>query len=359
MKILYSTFGLVLLAIVAVVLLISSDRTVSASSGSVTFSHATHKDQECTTCHAAASSRLASDNLLPAPETCTACHDAKDVRGFFGLAENAALTTAPASHDRKLLFSHQDHAKFKGLDCLGCHAGVTRDAEAIPTMETCYACHNNGAGEPHSNTVAFSTVTATNACEACHTTLAGLTPKNHRIGNFRRVHGQLVSLGGPSSSCGMCHSDNFCQTCHTPTNGITLLEGRSTDARMKNAYVEGWPRNEKIDDAKMLSGHLVHPLTYRYTHGFDARAKSTRCETCHEPATFCTPCHRNGYDIAGIRIVPQSHRLAGFVTVRGPESMNRHGRLAKQDMESCATCHEVDGGDPVCVKCHQGGRSDD
>lgn len=362
MKRVYFSMAVILVGIVIGATLLTSDTPVSAASGSVTFSHATHKDLDCSTCHDAAKSSAASDNLLPAPEACVACHDQKDVRSFYDLTENASLSArSVASKDRHLLFSHAGHLVMKGMECKTCHVDILKDGGATyPPMETCSVCHDNGEGsESHVAPATFAVRTATNTCEACHTTLSGLMPKNHRISNFQRVHGQLISLGGPVSSCGMCHSENFCQSCHVPTNLVPPVSGRGTSDKMKNATVEGWPRAEKMDDAKVLTGQAMHPLTYRYTHGIDARAKTTRCETCHESATFCTPCHQNGYDISGVRILPQSHRLAGFVSITGGKAMNRHGRLAKQDMESCATCHEVDGGDPLCVKCHQGGPIND
>ena len=67
-------------------------------------------------------------------------------------------------------------------------------------------------------------------------------------------------------------------------------------------YLDMYPRGEKMDDGKLMTVQSVHSLTYRYTHGFDARAQSMHCERCHEPETFCQPCHQNGYDGNGARI---------------------------------------------------------
>jgi hypothetical protein len=152
-------------------------------------------------------------------------------------------------------------------------------------------------------------------------------------------------IGEADRNCAVCHSTSFCQECHTPTN----------DAASGGAYINAWPRGEKMDDGDLLTVQKVHSLTYRYTHGFDARAQSSRCATCHDHDSFCTPCHRGGYDATGVRIVPQSHQMAGFATVGGGEALNRHGKLAKRDIENCVTCHDVDGADPLCAVCHSSG----
>jgi hypothetical protein len=162
------------------------------------------------------------------------------------------------------------------------------------------------------------------------------------------MHGRWADKGDDETSCGACHAPAFCAGCHEPTNDVPA---RSSTAW----YQSAWPRGERMDDAAELTVQQVHSLTYRYTHGFDARAQSTRCATCHDADRFCTPCHRNGYDATGTRIVPQSHQLAGFASAGGGKALNRHAKLAEMDIERCATCHNIDGGDPVCAVCHSTG----
>lgn len=335
-------------------LLLTSPRGLTADSG-ITFSHALHKDAvECATCHPAAESALATDNLLPAPSVCADCHDEADVRGYYSLDDGVDLATyAVPVKDHKLYFSHADHSGTLGMTCLECHVGITEDeGEGVPSMDLCYRCHNNAdvsAPIVRSTADAPKTMLATNQCEACHTTLAGLHPENHRVPNFIQEHGKFAMNGEADRDCAVCHSQSFCQECHTPTNAAP---GEITD---DNFYVNGWPRGEKIDDERALTVQKAHPLGYAYTHGFDARAKSVRCETCHEQESFCAPCHETGYDATGMRIVPQSHQLAGFALVGGGAAQNRHGKMAIMDIESCVTCHNVEGGDPVCAACHSTG----
>lgn len=347
--------SLLLAAVVCMALVLGPTRDLAAGDDDVTFSHATHKDQvECATCHPAAESELATDNLLPKPSMCIDCHDEADVRGYWSLDESVDLATyVRPVKDERLLFSHKNHTGALEMGCVECHVGIEEDvAEAVPSMSLCARCHNNAdATAPIVASAAKypRVISATNQCEACHTTLAGLHPKNHRVPNFMQEHGKFAMNGEADRDCAVCHSQSFCQECHTPTN---VAPGETTNDVM---FIDGWPRGEKIDDARVLTVQKAHPLGYSYTHGFDARAKSTRCETCHEQESFCAPCHETGFDAAGVRIVPQSHQLAGFVLVGGGAANNRHGKLAVMDLESCVTCHNVEGGDPVCAACHSTG----
>ncbi|MBR9977673.1 MAG: cytochrome c3 family protein [Bacteroidetes bacterium] len=337
-----------------IALLLSVPEPVAADNG-VLFSHTLHNDlADCATCHEARGSEDATDNLLPAPTVCLDCHDTEDVQVYYSLDESASLDTyvLPIS-DRRLYFSHKLHADGLEMECVQCHIGITDEvATTMPSMQMCYHCHNNADESAPIQKIAgvdAPVISATNQCEACHTTLAGLHPENHRVANFIQNHGKFAMNGEADRDCAVCHSQSFCQECHTPSNDVPA--GVTSD----RFYIDAYPRGEKIDDAHQLTVQKAHPLGYLYTHGFDARAKSTRCETCHEQESFCTPCHQNGYDASGVRIVPQSHQLAGFATVGGGAAMNRHGRLARMDMESCVTCHNVEGGDPVCAACHSTG----
>lgn len=336
-------------------LLTTTPGSVRAGDGTVLFSHATHKDlAECATCHEAAKSESARDNLLPKAEICATCHDAKDVRTYWSLGDDADLaTTGITAKDKELIFAHAPHLANGGMQCTQCHTGIASDGAAYPTMETCAGCHNGLENlppiVPTVGTASSQPFFAGNACESCHTTLVGLMPQNHRTALFSRLHGKTAMNGEADRECGVCHSQSFCQECHTPTNDVPA--GVAAD----RFYLDSWPRARSMDDSRMLTVQTAHSLTYRYTHGFDARAQSSRCATCHDAETFCTPCHRNGYDATGTRIVPQSHQLAGFASVTGGKAMNRHAKLAEMDIAACATCHEVDAGDPVCAICHSTG----
>ncbi len=351
MKKMYLLVALILCTAVVGAILTTSPSGVVAGDGSVVFSHKTHKDlAECTACHGAATSEAAGDNLLPAPSVCSDCHEEADIRGYWSLNENADLSASVLQvKDRRLIFSHKQHVEMN-MVCGVCHGGiVAEETSALPSMDICSRCHNDADATTlikRGNEDLGRVISAGRRCESCHTTLAGLYPQNHLTADFTANHGKLAMNGEASRECSSCHSQSFCQECHSPSNNVPL--GVEPD----RFYIEGSPRGEKTDRPEVLTVQRAHPLTYRYTHGFEARAKSSRCETCHEQESFCQPCHSNGYDATGVRIVPQSHQFAGFATVGGGKAMNRHGKLAEMDIESCATCHNIDGEDPICAACH-------
>jgi ssDNA-binding Zn-finger/Zn-ribbon topoisomerase 1 len=355
-KLIYGFLSVMLAGFVLAAVVSTDPAPVKAVDGSITFSHEKHKDlAECSTCHAAAAESVsASDNLRPKAEVCASCHEAADVRKYWNLAADAVLenTSLPA-RDHKLIFSHKFHTTKAGMNCQSCHGAVlASEGSGLPSMETCANCHNNAnkiAPIIKNASEEAKSIPATGQCEACHTSLAGMMPKNHRGSNWRQLHGKLADDGSADRECATCHSAGFCQSCHTPTNDVSVP--RTAD----KYYLDAHPLGEKMDDGRLLTVQQVHSLTYRYTHGFDARAQSSRCATCHETESFCVSCHENGYDANGVRVVPQSHLLSGFVTIGGSSAMNRHGKMAEMDLEACATCHHVEGGDPICAKCHESG----
>ena len=351
----YFILGMALVLAIVGLTISGAPRGAHAKESGIKFSHAVHKSAtECSTCHPAAASTTLSAPILPKPEVCSSCHDAKDVRKFWNLQEADPLDKDYLkSHAKKLIFNHKFHLDSFGAKCETCHFKDKESTEPeLASMFKCIGCHNNGdklSPLTPSKVSVEKRYAATERCEACHTTLAGLIPENHETPMWRKFHGKFAMNGCSERWCQACHSMTFCQECHSPSNNVPALKTKN------EFYLNGDPRGEVMDDGKLLTVQSVHSLTYRYTHGFDARIQSSRCQTCHEPETFCVPCHRGGYDGNGERVVPQSHQLAGFVALGQPKSMNRHAKLAEMDMESCATCHDVDGADPVCAMCHSSG----
>lgn len=195
------------------------------------FSHRRHlalKGISCEDCHySAISSRLASDDNLPKPETCLACHD-----GLHALKhDEGAKAYVFKSPFRTLKFSHQQHlalgnvapalaAAIDGgtylspagpdrnhLDtenaCMACHRGLA-ESEATgaadhPQMADCLVCH--------------TTIDPPFSCELCHTTEAKIKPVSH-TSNFIDVHSNRnAKLDKPA--CKVCHGVGFrCMGCH-------------------------------------------------------------------------------------------------------------------------------------------------
>jgi hypothetical protein len=97
----------------------------------------------------------------------------------------------------------------------------------------------------------------------------------------------------------------------------------------------------------------VHELNYRYIHGIDANLKSSECQTCHQVESFCANCHQSelaDFSLGGV--APLSHINPNFTTLGVGTGGGEHAILARRDIESCTSCHDVQGSDPACITCH-------
>jgi hypothetical protein len=113
-----------------------------------------------------------------------------------------------------------------------------------------------------------------------------------------------------------------------------------------NVFVAGkGPKTAAGDQG--LNLETAHALDYIYTHQFEAKAKTSECQSCHETESFCSTCHNQ----SGGGVKPAWHNVAGFQTPKGTGG-GWHAILAKKDMESCASCHDVSGREPKCLECH-------
>lgn len=304
------------------------------------FSHAKHITEAgiaCLDCHGAAkSSKFSSDNLRSNHDNCTPCHE-EQVTNTCGYCHvNPDDIQAAPAVVRDIVFSHEKHVAMPDVECVTCHQGLDGATVAgpknMPTMETCTSCHND--------------VKATSACEACHTNLTTLIPSDHLVADFKREHKKLTRLGALDVSCSTCHTQNFCADCHGAASLVQFGKG--------GLMTDPSPRVPLKDSPKQMVLQSVHSMNYRYTHGIDAKSKATDCYSCHSEQEFCAECHAAGNGVAG-SIKPLSHSFAGFTTFGVGSGGGRHAELAKRDIESCVSCHDVQGADPVCITCHTDG----
>ena len=304
----------------------------------VKFSHKFHIDSaavtECTICHSDVdTSMVASDNLLPTMASCASCHDVEDaeqcVKCHYG--EEYPPFVNP---EREVKFSHQGHVGAQKLDCTTCHKGLEEADYAtdanLPSMETCVTCHDGAK--------------VTNNCESCHLNFATLLPPDHRASGFVRNHKEITRLGGLDAGCQTCHSERYCQDCHLD-GGVKSFgpRDRSSDLR---------PNNRRTDSPKNMTLQSVHELNYRFTHSMDARSKSLDCTSCHSEQTFCATCHEAGGNVTQQNFRPASHSVPGFTTLGKGSGGGLHAEEARRDLESCISCHDVEGRDPTCMTCH-------
>jgi hypothetical protein len=336
----YFIFALLMITAAAIVLAMKKPRNESSPDRAsyLKFSHARHVKEngiECADCHtAAATSKLSGDNLIANHDNCKMCHEDKlsaDCKYCHTTEDIVAIPNPP----RELTFSHEKHAGAQKLKCESCHEGMpeatTATANHLPGMTTCTSCHTEKK-------------ISTN-CETCHKNFTSLIPADHRTGEFRKDHAKRTRLGDENVSCAVCHADQFCQDCHT---GDELRSFGSTRDLMTDP--SHWTSVK--DSPKPLRVQRTHSLNYKYSHGIDVKSRFLDCSTCHDAQTFCAECHEAGGNITQMKFKPASHMKAGFVTIGRGSGGGLHGEMARRDIESCASCHDVHGNDPVCLTCH-------
>lgn len=335
----YAAFGIPILLVGFGALLAPSTGSGEESQKEyIKFSHAKHVTEqglECETCHAsAAQSLVATDKLIGGHESCESCHsdEVANTCDFCHSGDPEAIP--PTAFDRQLSFNHKLHIEDQKVECVRCHSTIAKDETGVvdnfPVMETCTSCHNQS--------------TATNECESCHLNLQTLWPSSHAQTGFKREHGRFVQTGSPDANCQSCHSDASCAQCHDGTNLTMLSKGVATGTIA--------PRILGNDKARPTAKENVHDANYLYTHGIDAKAKLYDCQTCHDSKTFCNDCHSGGTELFGT-VRPSSHNKAGFTLAGGYGSGGgTHATLARRDIQQCQSCHNIDGGDFSCVKCH-------
>ncbi|MHB8337160.1 MAG: cytochrome c3 family protein [Ignavibacteriaceae bacterium] len=315
-----------------------SDPKGIGNKGIIKFSHKVHNgNAACEDCHTAVpKSTSLKDNLMPNHDACSSCHDVTD-KTKCDKCHYDNIYKPLIQKKSELKFNHQFHLDKQKIKCETCHKGVfdvayAEDAvQPYPKMETCYSCHNNKS-------------TASNECISCHTSTADLKPQSHKSGDFLQTH--KFAAREFNANCIMCHDNASCQECHT---GTTMLTGNGTPNDFYQPYS---PTNSK-DGVKQQQITRVHDLNYRFTHGIDAKGKTAECQSCHQINTFCATCHQSkqgDFSLGGIE--PTSHLEPNFMIIGVGSGGGEHATLARRDIESCAACHDVQGGDPTCIQCH-------
>ncbi|MEX2466196.1 MAG: hypothetical protein WD995_04760 [Gemmatimonadota bacterium] len=204
------------------------------------------------------------------------------------------LELPPASAAYPLPESHREerwderHAPVaEAASCNTCH-----------TTEDCRACHVSPAPD---------VVGALPRRADVHAPGVGLTPDapgTHASPFFPEAHGTLAAAD--DGSCATCHTESYCTDCHDAPTGASY-----------------------------------HPSGFVAGHSAAAFGRADECAACHETAAFCRACHlESGFGSVG--------RLGTGYHDAEPIWLLRHGQAARQNLESCASCHEQ----RDCVQCH-------
>jgi hypothetical protein len=290
------------------------------------FEHRAHSLEgiSCTTCHEGISRPDDGDEAkvlhLPGTATCTKCHTRPHDARACGDCHGESHTRAEASLARDhLRFTHAQHVPKVGGQCVPCHAAAGKaDATSLrPPMAECFACHEH------------NDQWRSRECEKCHVDLPAelVRPASHVVheGDFVREHG--VRAASSRDLCATCHSESSCAACH----GVTT---------------PALPWRLSFDRPS-LSG--LHRAGFMARHPEEARSSPGLCVTCHETERFCRECHEKKGQAAVGRFASTPHP-PDWVKARG----GGHGRAARLDPTSCASCHGG-AGEALCVGCHRVG----
>jgi hypothetical protein len=306
--------------------------------GDITFSHKKHTEMEaeCGACHTQITeSKLASDNNYPKEKDCLECHEREKCSICHSDVNNAIhLMPVPTG----LLFSHKAHLESNNeslkearqaranslnkitpfvkngsldqkIDCSICHA-LVKDSTNVadkftPEMRTCRKCHEITQDD----------------CNLCHDNLGDkkFIPASHYIGWLQR-HKLLAAAEG----------EGLCESCHrgklrSPGAAYAVTEAHISEEDTKVCAEchrgDIWP--EAIHDNNRIQ-----------SHGIDAMANQSVCNSCHQREE-CITCHER--------------RGLSFFDVHPAGWQLNHADKARRQLSSCVACHKEED----CLGCHQ------
>ena len=281
------------------------------------FPHRAHvlKGVACTTCHEGMERTNDAALHLPDEAKCLDCHkQPHDPNPCFACHSRPLAREQLLEARKHLIFDHGKHIPHAQGNCMRCHVGVGEGDDRLrPQMATCFKCHDDKQDARQ--------------CDACHKNLEEGTdlPQSHLAhdGDWLRDHGTKAASSG--DMCSTCHTERSCAACHGVTAPIL-------------------PATRRFADPFTAS---VHRAGFASRHSLEARSDPGSCQTCHSPDR-CTACHLDKGIAAGAgRASPHPPGWVGI-------GDNLHGREARRDPASCASCHGG-AGEQLCVQCHKVG----
>jgi hypothetical protein len=341
----------------------------------VTYDHAEHATelaqagdpaQDCASCHIAqGGERMAVADAVQLA-SCWGCHAAADHQVdadcslcHVPLAETAfdrdriAALPVPADHESGD-FLDQEHGRLVtegSARCATCH-----------TRERCASCHVDTEGD-----VIAGFPPAPAGMELPPAVAHYNEPSTHFAGQWLTLHGVDASR----QECATCHTSDDCASCHVQPlpPAIRALPARADveapGVRMAASapgshesafFLEAHTTLAAANDASCATCHQqtfcvschdgpvgggYHPSSFLSRHAASAFGRDAECSSCHNTQIFCRECHvQVGLTRTG-RLGPGYHD-------DGPVWLLRHGQAARQNLESCVSCHrQVD-----CTQCH-------
>jgi hypothetical protein len=305
---------------------LSCNKVLSSNKDRLIFSHKLHATDngiDCLTCHAGINTTTTvAGSYVPKMDVCFQCHS--DAQNKCDMCHTNPDKAVPFPVEKRdIVFSHEAHLSRVKNDCTYCHTRIPFETSPkpgnLPTMQVCLSCHQKD----------YDTL----KCSRCHSSLSSMSIERlsqftHNAG-FKENHGQLARTN--LQSCEQCHQISFCDNCHN-TNAKILPAIRYPEAPQQP---------------------LIHRGDWLAVHSIDAQQDPMSCYRCHSTSN-CRECHiRNGV-AADTSSNGASPHPAGTDFLFNTASPQFHGRLARQNINTCAACHSG-GADAVCIQCHKVG----
>jgi cytochrome c nitrite reductase small subunit len=232
-------------------------------------------------------------------------------------------------------------------------------AVAMPVSSNpavCGLCHSMQADVATWKNSTHAKVT----CAACHINPGAASLfKEHIAGGGREVYAQLTrTYGTPINSDSKLSKQltlDACLRCHSPANReVTPTKGLVMDSR---AHVKHLDAGLTCTTCHNRVAHQEEDETNSaYLDGMDMFQGCFRCHLNSEPfvadngrqaPTACNACHTDDAP------QPENHLQ---VVSSGSRWIERHGPVARQDIEACQRCHSGGSGDETgiasCADCH-------
>jgi hypothetical protein len=196
-------------------------------------------------------------------------------------------------------------------------------------------------------------------------------PPSHQAAGFELSHGPMA-VEAPAD-CSVCHDRASCSTCHgaathlpeailmIPAVGEAGPRGVQAPPRTGGSFHEAGfatahaaPASARQPDCTSChsEGSCIechdaqgspsfHPLNFLASHGPEAYGRVSDCTSCHSAEAFCRDCH------LGLGLQGEGSFVAPFHDNR-PLWVLSHPQAARQDLESCVSCHQQND----CLRCH-------
>jgi predicted CXXCH cytochrome family protein len=344
------------------------------------FDHPDHfaeaKDAECQSCHAREGSKQRMSVARARAETCIACHN-KDKPAAGPVVHLAAGNDCTECHrplrdarnlSRARIGAFPEPPSHKTAVFMEQHARTTVNEAATcatcHTVESCSRCHANAKdvkviASLGSNEIITGLVASKKAVYP--------TPASHLKAGFTDKHGALAEAN--SQSCSNCHTRESCQQCHSGNVGadqIARLAVRNTapgvdlSTRKRAAHPANFAQAhgttagasgesctschaEKFcsDCHQGAESRKFHVANFAARHAQAVYAGENECASCHTRETFCQSCHN------GLGLSANGQRTTQFHTGQSVWLL-QHGQPARQNLESCTSCHTQSS----CARCH-------